>query len=57
MVELKKGFCQIVAKAKKHTANDGVKLYNKILKEFTAINSKLPADRQMSIKDRRKEQK
>ena len=43
-----------MAKAKKHTTNDGVKLYNKILKEFTAINSKLPADRQMSIKDRRR---
>lgn len=30
-----------------------ITLYNKILKEFTAINNKLPEDRKLSIKERR----
>ena len=34
--------------------NKGVKLYNKILKEFTKINSTLPEDRKLSVSERRR---
>jgi hypothetical protein len=34
--------------------NNGVRLYNKILKEFTRINESLPEDRKVSLADRRK---
>lgn len=41
-----------MAKQKKHI-NNGIKLYNKILKEFTRINNELPVNRQLSVKQRR----
>ena len=34
--------------------NNGVRLYNKILKEFTRINNALPEDRRLSVEERRK---
>jgi len=34
--------------------NKGVQLYNKILKEFTKVNSKLPEDRKLSLAERRR---
>jgi len=34
--------------------NKGVRLYNKILKEFTRVNNSLPEDRKVSLADRRK---
>ena len=41
-----------MAKRKKNI-NKGLALYNKISKEFTAINNKLPEDRKLSVKERR----
>lgn len=34
--------------------NQGVRLYNKILKEFTRVNNELPEERKLSLADRRK---
>jgi len=34
--------------------NKGVQLYNKILKEFTKVNDKLPEDRKLSLAERRR---
>jgi hypothetical protein len=34
--------------------SNGIKLYNKILKEFTQINNKLPEELKLSVKERRK---
>jgi hypothetical protein len=42
-----------VAKSKGNI-NKGVKLYGKILKEFTRVNNQLPEDRKVSLADRRK---
>ena len=39
---------------KKTNINNGVRLYNKILKEFTKVNNSLPEDRKVSVADRRK---
>ena len=38
----------------RNTKRKGVTLYNKILKEFTKINNKLPEERKLSLKERRK---
>lgn len=38
---------------KKSNSTKALALYNKILKEFTAINAQLPEDRKMSVKERR----
>jgi hypothetical protein len=44
-----------VAKSRKNIKpNNGVKLYNKILKEFTKVNDSLPEDRKLSLAERRK---
>ena len=44
-----------MAKSRKNTKpNNGAKLYNKILKEFTKVNKGLPEDRQLSLEERRK---
>jgi len=43
-----------VAKKIKHIKRRGATLYNKILKEFTKINNRLPEDRKLSIDERRK---
>lgn len=43
-----------MAKSKKNIKKKGITLYNKILKEFTKVNNKLPIERQLSIADRRK---
>lgn len=39
---------------KRKNINKGVTLYNKILREFTKVNNKLPEDRKLSIDERRK---
>ena len=39
--------------AKKKNINKGALLYNKILKEFSEVNSKLPLERQLSLDQRR----
>lgn len=39
---------------RKNIKNKGVSLYNKILKEFTKVNNKLPQDRKLSLAERRK---
>lgn len=42
-----------MAKSKKNI-NQGVRLYQKILKEFTRVNKSLPEDRQLNLAERRK---
>ena len=44
----------MVKSRKNIKVNDGVKLYNKILREFSKVNSRLPEDRQITIQERRK---
>lgn len=43
-----------MAKSRKNIPKKGITLYNKILKEFTKVNNKLPLERQLSVEDRRK---
>lgn len=42
-----------MARNPKKIKNNGVILYNKILKEFTKVNSQLPKERQLSVQQRR----
>jgi hypothetical protein len=43
-----------VPKPRKNIKRKGITLYNKILKEFTKVNNKLPEDRKLSLSERRR---
>lgn len=43
-----------MANSRRNIKQKGITLYNKILKEFTKVNSKLPEDRKLSLSERRR---